>query len=101
MKQPRIYRNGDPITGSKTFELNAKRISPYRGYFNASHDDARYTMLFEGETIKVPEHSYLALGDNSHDSFDGRFWGYVPEKDVVGTPLFIYYPFTKRWGTAK
>jgi signal peptidase I len=101
MKEPMIYRNGARITGSKAFDLNANRVRPYRGYFNATHDDSRYSMLFEGETIKVPEHAYLALGDNSHDSFDGRFWGYVPEKDVVGRPLFIYYPFTKRWGTAK
>ncbi len=101
MKEPKIYRNGALITGSKAFDLNGNRVAPYRGYFNATHDDARYSMLFEGETIKVPEHAYLALGDNSHDSFDGRFWGYVPEKDVVGRPLFIYYPFTKRWGTAK
>jgi len=101
MRQPRLYRNGSPITGSAAFALNAGRVSPYRGYFNASHDDPRYSMLFPGETIKVPEHGYLALGDNSHDSFDGRFWGFVPEKDVVGRPLFIYYPFTRRWGTAK
>jgi signal peptidase I len=76
-------------------------VSPYRGYFNATHDDSRYSMLFPEETIKVPDHSYLALGDNSHDSFDGRFWGYVPEKDVIGRPLFIYFPFTKRWGPAR
>ncbi len=101
MKEPMIYRNGALITGSEAFDLNGKRVPPYRGYFNATHDDSRYSMLFEGETIRVPEHAYLALGDNSHDSFDGRFWGYVPEKDVVGRPLFIYYPFTKRWGTAK
>jgi signal peptidase I len=101
MREPMILRNGAPIAGSKAFELNADRVSPYRGYFNAMHSDSRYSMLFPGETIKVPERGYLALGDNSHDSFDGRFWGFVPEKDVVGRPLFIYYPFTKRWGTAK
>jgi signal peptidase I len=101
LREPMIYRNGAPITGSTAFDLNSGRVSPYRGYFNASHDDSRYSQLFPGETIKVPEHAYLALGDNSHDSFDGRFWGFVPEKDVVGRPMFIYFPFTKRWGTAK
>jgi signal peptidase I len=101
MKEPTIYRNGARITGSKAFDMNANRVPPYRGYFNATHDEPRYSMLFAGETIKVPEHGYLALGDNSHDSFDGRFWGFVPEKDVVGKPLFIYYPFTRRWGTAR
>ena len=101
MREPMIYRNGAPITGSKTFELNAKRVSPYKGYVNATHDDPRYTQLFKGDTITVPARSYLALGDNSQNSFDGRFWGYVPEKDVIGRPLFIYYPFTGRWGSAK
>ena len=101
MREPMIYRNGTPITGSTTFELNAKRVSPYRGYFNATHEDSRYTQLFKGEVVHVPETSYLALGDNSMNSFDGRFWGFVPAKDVVGRPLFIYYPFTRRWGPAK
>jgi signal peptidase I len=101
VRAPMIYRDGAPITGARAFELNAGRVSPYRGYFNASHDDSRYSILFPDEVIKVPDHSYLALGDNSHDSFDGRFWGYVPEKDVVGRPLFIYFPFTRRWGPAR
>jgi signal peptidase I len=101
VRDPVIYRNGAPITGSVAFDLNARKVSPYQGYANASHDDPRYRILFPGETITVPEHGYLAMGDNSHDSFDGRFWGYVPEKDVVGRPLFIYFPFTRRWGSAK
>jgi signal peptidase I len=101
LKEPVLYRNGAPITGAKAFEMNAGRVSPYRGYFNATHDDSRYSQLFPGETIKVPDHDYLALGDNSRDSFDGRFWGFVPEKDVVGRPLFIYFPFSRRWGPAR
>lgn len=102
MREPMIYRNGAPIKGSTAFDLNARRVSPYLGYFNASRDlDPRFTQLFKGETVTVPPYSYLALGDNSHDSFDGRFWGFVPARDVVGRPLFIYYPFTRRWGTSK
>jgi signal peptidase I len=101
IREPMIYRNGAPITGSKAFALNAGRVGFYRGYFNASHEEGRYRMLFKGETITVPPDGYLALGDNSRDSFDGRFWGFVPAKDVVGRPLFIYYPLTRRWGTAR
>lgn len=101
MREPMIFRNGKPITGSSTFELNGNRVAPYRGYFNATREDSRYSLLFKGESIRVPDFSYLALGDNSMNSFDGRFWGYVPAKDVVGRPLFIYYPFTRRWGPAK
>ncbi|HEY1763314.1 MAG TPA: signal peptidase I [Opitutaceae bacterium] len=101
IREPAIYRNGAPITGSKAFELNANRAGLYRGYFNATHQESRFRMLFKGETITVPPNSYLALGDNSRDSFDGRFWGFVPARDVVGRPLFIYYPLTRRWGTAR
>jgi len=43
----------------------------------------------------------MAMGDNSYNSLDGRFWGYVPAKDAMGRPLFIYYPFSKRWGPAR
>jgi signal peptidase I len=49
----------------------------------------------------VPAQAFFALGDNSRDSQDGRYWGFVPEKDVIGRPLFIYYPFTRRWGPAR
>ncbi len=101
IREPQLYRNGAPITGAAAFDLNARRVSPYRGYFNASHDDYRYSYLFKGEPVTVPPHAYLALGDNSRDSLDGRFWGFVPAKDVVGRPLAIYYPFTRRWGLAR
>jgi signal peptidase I len=59
------------------------------------------TLLPPGEVLTVPENSFFALGDNSHDSRDGRYWGFVPAEDAIGRPLFIYYPFTSRWGLAK
>ena len=101
IREPMIYRNGAPITGSKTFEWNFNKTGLYTGYVNATRDDSRYTILFPDETVTVPPRSYLALGDNSHNSMDSRYWGYVPEKDVIGRPLFIYYPLTSRWGTAR
>ena len=101
VRDPVLYRNGKPITGSVAFDLNAGKVSPYRGYANAVEGDPSFSLLFKGETITVPANSYLAMGDNSHNSFDGRYWGYVPHEDVVGRPLFIYYPLTKRFGTAK
>jgi signal peptidase I len=60
---------------------------------------ARY--LGRGQTLTVPPHAFFALGDNSFNSADGRYWGFVPAADVVGRPLFVYYPFTRRWGPAR
>jgi len=88
-----LYRNGAPITGSKAYNLNATRTNNYPGY-------RALGLLSPGQTYTVPPNSYIALGDNSANSQDSRYWGTVPAKDVVGRPLFIYYPFTKRWGPA-
>lgn len=104
IKEPVLYRNGRPADGAEAFGLNARRIAPYRGYFNARRSanprgDGRY--LLPNQQVTVPPDSFLALGDNSTSSLDGRYWGFVPAKDAIGRPLFIYYPFTRRWGPAR
>jgi signal peptidase I len=48
--------------------------------------------------LTVPDSSFVALGDNSQNSADSRYWGFVPEQSVIGRAFFVYYPFTKRWG---
>lgn len=94
IKQPALFRNGAPITGARAFQRNAEREGNYPGYRNAG-------MLQPGETVVVPEERFLALGDNSPNSYDGRNWGFVPAADVVGRPLWIYYPLSRRWGWAR
>ncbi len=102
IRPPVLYRNGKPITGAGAFKLNADRIGQYQGYTSGLRGgEFNLGWLAPGDTLKVADHSFFALGDNSGNSRDGRYWGFVPEKDVVGRPLFIYYPFTRRWGPAR
>ncbi len=89
-----LYRNGRPIEGAAAFAKNARREGNYVGYRNQR-------ALAVGHTMTVPPDSFLAMGDNSANSQDGRYWGFVPAKDAVGRPLFIYFPFTRRWGLAR
>jgi len=83
--------DGEPARGSPAFDRNASRELPYEGYLNKG-------LLAEGKTVEVPDRRYFALGDNSDNSQDSRYWGFVPDHAVVGQPVFIYYPFTRRFG---
>lgn len=89
-----LYRNGEPITGAAAFDLNAREEGEYEGYVNTGQ-------LSEGLIVRVPAHHYYAMGDNSDESLDSRAWGFVPEKEVIGRAIFIYWPFTSHWGPSK
>jgi signal peptidase I len=108
IKAPVLYRNGKPIEGSDAFGKNARREGKYPGYTNNTGGPVVFDgvvvsdgTLPPGGTVTVPPNFFFALGDNSPRSKDSRYWGFVPEKDVVGRPLFIYFPLTSRWGPAR
>lgn len=45
--------------------------------------------------VEVPEGHYFMMGDNRDDSYDGRYWGFLPRDHVRGRPLFVYFSFDK------
>ena len=95
---PRLFVNGN-IPEKFVFQRVMAAKDGYNGYSNAPEGGGPFTYLGSpSETFKVPNDGYFALGDNSLHSADSRDWGPVPERNVAGRGLFVYWPFTSRWG---
>jgi signal peptidase I len=92
IEPPYLYANGRLAEGFGFSRVMAAK-PPYRGYAPGHSYLADPT-----KTFTVPAHSYFAMGDNSYNSFDSRYWGPVPEPNLVGRGLFVYWPFTWHWG---
>lgn len=51
---------------------------------------------YDAFTCKVPEGQYFAMGDNRDNSDDSRYWGFVPEQNIIGKAFFVWMNFADK-----
>jgi len=98
---PLLYVNGHLAQEFGFQRVMNDKIPDYdRGYTNPSPVDAWY-LTSPDATYTVPAGHYFAMGDNSANSLDGRYWGPVPQENLMGRGLFVYWPFLPHWGLVR
>jgi signal peptidase I len=103
---PKLFRNGEPATEAPFQRVMAGTLhnpvdGGYKGYSNGPQGAAFQYLGKPSDTQVVPENCYFALGDNSYHSSDSRDWGPVPQQNVVGRGLMVYWPFSRHWGSVR
>jgi signal peptidase I len=83
-------REGQVYINNKVLEED-KYLSPsVRTVVDVCTSGQQRPFLAQPETI--PPNSYLVLGDNRGSSYDGRCWGLVPQKNIIGRAIVRFWP---------
>lgn len=96
-EMPEPYAQRSPVTrevSSDDFRWQRDYLAPaadLRGYHPTRN---------EWGPLVVPQRHYFVLGDNRDNSLDSRYWGFVPDSLMRGSPIFVYYSYEPDSGKA-
>lgn len=84
---------GDTITiKDKVLLVNGKKVEDPHAHFTSQEVlDGKVSPRDNFGPVMVPKDSVFVMGDNRDNSFDGRFWGFVERRDILGKAIILYW----------
>jgi signal peptidase I len=99
---PHALINGGVLNSRSAFQRIYSCENGYHGYEMPMGSGPLGEPICVGRTpndeYDVRDKRYLVFGDNTQSSYDGRYWGAFPERCLIGRAVFVYWPFTRRFG---
>jgi signal peptidase I len=103
MAHGHVYRNGKPLDEPYVVHADStksedaiyrSKMRQWQSRHLAGRDPTTYDPdLQDWGPIVVPADSFFMMGDNRDNSYDGRYWGFLPRSNVRGTPLIVYFSY--------
>jgi signal peptidase I len=98
-----VFRNGEKLVEPYVRHKMAN-YDPYRddfpavaplGMYGVTSQEWQHTLAsyIKEDDVLVPPNNYFGMGDNRDVSKDSRYWGFIPMKNVIGRPMFVYWSF--------
>lgn len=94
--EPYLVINGKRVDGPEGIRRIQNREPGYAGYLMAG--SGADFLSAPGQSVHLAGNQFFGMGDNTHNSFDSRYWGPVPAANMVGPAWIVYWPLSRRWG---
>lgn len=92
----RVPTRGDKIDLTPRSAFEWKTLIEGEGHKVSVHHGIVYIDSNTASSYTIENNYYFVVGDNSKNSYDSRYWGYVSEASIIGQPSIVYWSVSSK-----